>query len=108
MTALGLLWCFALFVCLTLLASFIHLSFIVHVIECTCMTLYSFHTLISQTPPMIPEHMNLVNIPYRVAVSHVHVHVHTQIHVHVQVFKNMYVPVYVPTCCIHCTCIYMS
>ena len=46
MSALGVLCCFALFVCLTLLASFFHLSFknmySVHVYgdTCTCLYLY--------------------------------------------------------------------
>ena len=47
-TALGVLCCFALFVCLTLLASFFHLSFKnmyvhvlhVHVCTCTCMSMH--------------------------------------------------------------------
>ena len=86
-TALGVLCCFALFVCSTLLASFFlpsHISF-KNMYICTC------------TYPVYAYMVSELNF-----LVHVHVHVHVYTHVHVAFTESIILYVHV---CMHVRCI---
>ena len=80
MTALGVLYCFALFVCLTLLASFFlpsHLSLKnMYIYTCTCTCTYAH----------VCTYMYIVHVDVNVHV-HVYMHVYTYNHVDVHVYR---------------------